>query len=418
VSTVTLDGETGEVLQLGGYRVHPAAAVFPMISDEDLAELAEDIKAHGQLEPVWLYDDPELGNVLLDGRNRVRACEIAGVPVSTRVYGGDDPITFSVSLNVKRRHLTPGQRAFLALTILPLYEAEAARRMKAGVVVPDEADPGADLHQGPQTERPTDRAPRATDRAAKGTGASGRATAQAKRVAAEAPDLAEKVKSGEMPLDRAERVIRDRQAEARRVRMAKAEAAKAEKKVTVDIRCGDFRLELADLTDIDAVICDPPYPFEFLPLLDDLAAWADKVLSPDGVLAVLIGQTHLPEVFRRLEGHRPYRWTGCYLTKGPAYVSHPRRVQSNWKPLIVYGGGERFADTFSSSGDDKAHHKWGQNFDAFSTIIDRLTLKGQTVVDPFMGGGTTLLAAQALGRNSIGCDSDPDVVAIAKERLA
>ena len=44
---------------------------------------------------------------------------------------------------------------------------------------------------------------------------SGRAVSQYKRVAATAPDLAEKVKSGAMPLDRAERIIRDREAEAR-----------------------------------------------------------------------------------------------------------------------------------------------------------------------------------------------------------
>ena len=186
----------------------------------------------------------------------------------------------------------------------------------------------------------------------------------------------------------------------------------------MDIRHGDFREVLADLQNVDAIITDPPYPAEFLPLLDDLAAWADKVLSDDGVLAVLIGQTHLPEVYRRLSGHRPYRWTACYLTEGPGYVSHPRRVQSGWKPLLVYGGGPRFGDVFRSSGDDKRHHKWGQNFDAFHAIVERLTTKGATVVDPFMGAGTTLLAAHALGRNTIGCDLDEQAVADTKARLS
>jgi hypothetical protein len=145
------------------------------------------------------------------------------------------------------------------------------------------------------------------------------------------------------------------------------------------------------------------------------------VLSPDGILAVLIGQTHLPEVYRLLGGHRPYRWTGCYLTGGNGYVSHPRRVQSNWKPLIVYGGGPRFADVIRSEGADadaKANHKWGQDYGAFHTLIERLTSRGQTVADPFMGSGTTLLAAHALGRHAIGADVDPDSVARAKERLA
>lgn len=214
--------------------------------------------------------------------------------------------------------------------------------------------------------------------------------------------------------------MRDREAEQRRIAKARAEAAATNARTRVDLRHGDFREVLADLADVDAIVTDPPYPHEFLPLLDDLAAWADKVLRPDGVLAVLIGQTHLPEVFRRLEGHRPYRWTGCYITAGSGYVSHPRKVQSNWKPLIVYGGGPRFADVVRSEGSDahaKALHKWGQDYSAFHTIIERLTERGQTVADPFMGAGTTLLAAHALGRHAVGADIAAEHVHTARERL-
>ena len=189
----------------------------------------------------------------------------------------------------------------------------------------------------------------------------------------------------------------------------------------MDIRVGDFREVLADLHDIDAVITDPPYPHEFIPLLGDLAAWADKVLKPDGVLAVLMGQTYLPEVYRLLDGHRPYRWTACYLTPGNGYASMARRVQSNWKPLIIYGGGPRLGDIIRSEGTDadaKSNHKWGQDYGAFHTIIERLTTRGQTVADPFMGSGTTLLAAKALGRHAIGADVDPQSITTARERLA
>lgn len=145
------------------------------------------------------------------------------------------------------------------------------------------------------------------------------------------------------------------------------------------------------------------------------------MLTPDGVLAVLIGQTYLPEVYRLLDGHRPYRWTACYLTSGPGYVSHQRKVQSNWKPLILYGGGPRLSDVIRSEGSDadaKSHHKWGQDYAAFHTLIERLTTRGQTVADPFMGSGTTLLAAHALGRHVIGADIDPASVATSRERVA
>jgi ParB-like chromosome segregation protein Spo0J len=55
--------------------VHPIADLFPMMTDEELADLAADIKANGLLHPIVV--DKE--GALIDGRNRARACEIAGV---------------------------------------------------------------------------------------------------------------------------------------------------------------------------------------------------------------------------------------------------------------------------------------------------------------------------------------------------
>jgi 16S rRNA G966 N2-methylase RsmD len=359
----------------------------------------------------------------LDGRNRARACELADVPIRTQFYTGDDPITFSVSLNIVRRHLTAGQRAALAVALEPLYAEEAARRKReAGESYgrghpKEEGKLVADL---PQAKRES-RERKSRERAAKQTGASGRATAQFKRVQQQAPDLAAKVRAGDMALDRAERIIRDREAEQRRIEQARREAAAEPVPTRVDIRHGDFREVFADLSGIDAVITDPPYPREFLPLLADLAAWADKVLTPEGVLAVLMGQSHLPEVYRLLDGHRPYRWTACWLTPAQGYVAHAQKVQTNWKPLLVYGQGPRFADIIRSEGSDaaaKTHHRWGQDYNGFHTLVERLTSRGQTVVDPFMGSGTTLLAAHALGRHAAGCDIDPAAVATARERLA
>ena len=178
----------------------------------------------------------------------------------------------------------------------------------------------------------------------------------------------------------------------------------------VDLRLGDFRDVLADLTDVDAIITDPPYPAEYLPLLDDLAVWADKVLTPDGVLAVMIGQTYLPDVYRRLDGHRPYRWTMAYLTPGGQAVQvWPRKVNAFWKPVILYGGGDWLGDVARSkvNDNDKDHHHWGQSESGMADLIGRLTKPGDLVVDPFAGAGTTLLVAAEMGRRTIGAELDP-----------
>jgi ParB-like chromosome segregation protein Spo0J len=97
-------------------KTHPAADLFPLLEGAELKTLANDIKERGLVEPVWVMEqDGE--TLLLDGRNRVAACQLAGVAVKTQTYDGSDPIGFVVALNIMRRHLTAGQRGFIAVAI-------------------------------------------------------------------------------------------------------------------------------------------------------------------------------------------------------------------------------------------------------------------------------------------------------------
>lgn len=51
-------------------------------------------------------------------------------------------------------------------------------------------------------------------------------------------------------------------------------------------------------------------------------------------------------------------------------------------------------------------------------VISLFTHEGELVLDPFVGSGTTLIAAQDLNRNAIGFDLQEKYVALARERLA
>ena len=199
------------------------------------------------------------------------------------------------------------------------------------------------------------------------------------------------------PTTRLARIARDL-----RARSQPAPPAPAETRY--DLRRGDFREVLAGIT-ADAVITDPPYAREYLPLYADLAKWADSVLTDDGVLAVLTGQSHLPEVFRLMDGYRPYRWTMSYLTPGAGYAAMHARVQSHWKPVLLYGRGPRIDDVITAADPPSGEaHRWQQSLSGFQELIRRLTDPGQTVADPFGGSATTLIAAQQLGRHAIGAE--------------
>jgi hypothetical protein len=90
--------------------VHPAADLFPMMSPEEYEGLRDDIHHHGQREKIVLWQ-----GLLLDGRNRLRACIELGIePEHIALPEDADPVAFVCSLNVHRRHLNTSQRASIA----------------------------------------------------------------------------------------------------------------------------------------------------------------------------------------------------------------------------------------------------------------------------------------------------------------
>jgi hypothetical protein len=94
------------------YSVHPAADVFPMMSDEELKMLGEDIRANGLKGRITFWRDQ-----VIDGRNRLAAMHLARIPVraehTTGINCNADPVAHIISLNIHRRHLTKQQIADL-----------------------------------------------------------------------------------------------------------------------------------------------------------------------------------------------------------------------------------------------------------------------------------------------------------------
>jgi ParB-like chromosome segregation protein Spo0J len=104
--------------------VHPAAMLFPMMQGTDFGALVEDIETNGLREPIVVYQEQ-----ILDGRNRLRACEIAGVePRFVEWDGVSTPLAFVVSRNLHRRHLNESQRSVIGAQVKAMFEEEAAER--------------------------------------------------------------------------------------------------------------------------------------------------------------------------------------------------------------------------------------------------------------------------------------------------
>lgn len=398
---------------------HPAADVFPMLVDDELQDLADDIKANGLIDPIVLLPDGRL----LDGRNRVAACELADVPIRSRVYDGPDPITYVLSLNMARRHLTPGQRAVVALEVLPLYEAEAEDRrvrLRSG-------DAGTADLQDEGTE--------SASNAAKATGASGRVVAQAKRIkkhdAEHGTNHLDKVKSGDKAIDAVHKQVKREQAQ--------AEEQEA-REITIDtvlrpdaegdgwrMLHGDFRERLADLPDgsVDLIVTDPPYPREFLPLWGDMAEHAKRVLTDQGIVVAMTGQIMLPEVMDLLGQHLQYGWVYCDPMVGGA-VSRimARHTLQSWKPWLAYSNGpwpsgriDWHPDYLVAEARVKDQYRWQQSTGSAEMLMTELCPPGGTVLDPFAGSGSFGVSARHAGCRFIGVEADEDRFNQCVERL-
>ena len=186
-------------------KVHPAADLFPMMSDQELDELGADIKKNGMLQQVVLWSPGYPGDgikdrpvYLLDGRNRLDACERVGIKtggeskldgrwqLSTpqrhdfekaeslaflvgskrrpkkQISESVDPYLYVISANIHRRHLTVEQKRNLIAELLKrdptTSDREVARTTKTDhktvATIRRKAEAGGEIpHQDTRTDK-------------------------------------------------------------------------------------------------------------------------------------------------------------------------------------------------------------------------------------------------------------------------
>jgi hypothetical protein len=114
--------------------VHPAAELFPRVSEDELNVLAQDIRQHGLKTKITLWNDGTTDYVL-DGITRLDALERVGITFfTTETHDGRclpdleyfsclidsalDPFAYVISANIHRRHFTAEQKRELIAKLL------------------------------------------------------------------------------------------------------------------------------------------------------------------------------------------------------------------------------------------------------------------------------------------------------------
>jgi len=170
-------------------KTHPYAELCPPMTADELDALVTDIKEHGLLEPIVVFED-----MILDGRHRFEACRRSKIKPRFAPYKGNGAMEYVVSKNVKRRHLTPTQLAMVASDLEKQIASRAGRR----------EDPNGNSSR---------------DLAAKTVGVGTRTIQRVQRIEQEAPDLLPKLRSGDLTATEADEQIRQRTNQQRRVQL-------------------------------------------------------------------------------------------------------------------------------------------------------------------------------------------------------
>ena len=143
------------------YELHPLCTLFPRLSGAEFTSLCDDIAANGLRSPIVLHD-----GMILDGGNRYRACLEAGVdPVFTEFDGGN-LVSFVLSVNLHRRHMSAGQQAAIVASAQDWATAQqhgGARRGDQAATLPLEtvAQRAAQSGAGERTQRMADKVAKA-----------------------------------------------------------------------------------------------------------------------------------------------------------------------------------------------------------------------------------------------------------------
>lgn len=193
----------------------------------------------------------------------------------------------------------------------------------------------------------------------------------------------------------------------------------------ITIYHADCREVLPTLTG-DAVITDPPYGVDLAygqgydDTRDQYPAFVAWIAEVCQIAAPLVAIT--PGI-RNLWLYPPATWVLSWHKPGSTRRSDLGGF-NEWEPILFYGKKVLYHDALrlpsvaNLSGSLAGEHPCPKPLRLMAWLVGELTEQGQTVIDPFMGSGTTLRAAKDLGRKAIGIEIEERYCGIAVQRLA
>ena len=209
----------------------------------------------------------------------------------------------------------------------------------------------------------------------------------------------------------------------------------------ITIYHGDCREVLPEIERADALVTDPPFGINW-----SRGTWQDSPEAYPALISWLVAESSriVPNgwcfVFQAMlncgRWHEwfPDGWRLFAACKNFAQV-RPTGVWHSWEPVVFWKNGDRKSKPNCEAGSgftnrdyhvgnvagvfrDRIGHPCPRPYDTMRHIAAIACPESGTVLDPFMGSGTTLRAAKDLGRKAIGIEIEERYCEIAAKRLS
>jgi len=426
---------------IGEYTTHPAADVFPLLEGAEFDALCEDIREHGLREPITRMRFKGR-RVVLDGRNRLRACLRTGMKPSWRDYEGtaDGVLAFVLSCNLHRRHLDESQRAMVAARIATLAHGVRADRVDAQICASTQNEAAGMLGVARRTVQHARRlldhgAPELVHAVDQGELAVSAAADLCELSYPEQVEAVQMVATGE--------ASNTRQA-VRRLEERKRAAVPRPERVDARVLHGDAVELVRGLEQRPhLVVTDPPYGLEthntrrggqdyadgqdyIFELLERLCAALGAAVDPGAHLYFFAGYTHAAQVKALLQRHfvvqdNPLVWVKDNHTMCDFAKHYPNKHEYIWfcrTPTSIRRLARCVPDVIECDRQRDSTHSAEKPVELLSLLIEQSSVPGELVLDPFCGSGSTGVAARSLARQFIGIEQDQHWAEVARARIA
>jgi 16S rRNA G966 N2-methylase RsmD len=377
---------------------------------------------------VWQEGEEEVTEhdwplVLIDGHNRHEICGRNSIDYEMVEYdfdSRDDAKVWMIKNQFGKRNLQPFTRANLALQLEPLI----AKRAKENQVERKGNQAGATCQKSDKLSSiDTKKEVAKAANVSHDTVSKVKIINKAVDAGKVAPEVIEKLRSGEVSINRVVKDVKEAATAERRSAQRKAAVEQTDVSFFDNVHVGDFRDHFSKVKDssLSLIFTDPPYDRKAIEVYDGLGEFASSKLHEGGSLLVYVGHIQLQEALNALSKHLRYWWVCCCLHSGGESLMREYGIRVGWKAMLWFvnktrDDKQRIVHDVVTGAREKSHHDWQQSQVEAEYWIENICPRDGIVCDPFLGGGTTAAAAIKLNRKWIAFEKDHDQAVLAMSR--